>query len=144
MFFRVKPIPISSIWDYLPLWKWIPYILPPIPLKHCLPFFTRGKPFGTYVFQVLFEYILTDKRSEFGDPKSLETGFTGIQRTSIYYCDPMRSEQQGGLEQAHTMLWMILPKETNFEFLTQWDVNLIVSHINSPLEKVFMVEHLTM
>lgn len=42
----------------------------------------------------------------------------------------MRSEQQGGLEQAHTMLWMILPKKTNFEFLTQWDVNLIVSHIN--------------
>lgn len=30
------------------------------------------------------------------------------------------------------MLRMILPKKTNFEFLTQWDVNLIVSHINSP------------
>ena len=43
----------------------------------------------------------------------------------------MRSGQKGGLEQAHTMLRMILPKKTNFEFLTQWDVNLIVSHINS-------------
>ena len=84
-----------------------------------------------YDFQTLFEYILTDRGSEFGDPESLETGFTGIQRTSIYYCDPMRSGQKGGLEQAHTMLRMILPKKTNFEFLTQWDVNLIVSHINS-------------
>lgn len=56
---------------------------------------------------------------------------TGIQRTSIYYCDPMRSGQKGGIEQAHTMLRMILPKRTNFEFLTQWDVNLITSHINS-------------
>lgn len=29
------------------------------------------------------------------------------------------------------MLRMILPKGTSFEFLTQWDVNLIVNHINS-------------
>ena len=77
------------------------------------------KRFGTYDFQTLFEYILTDRGSEFGNPESLETGFTGIQRTSIYYCDPMRSGQKGGLEQAHTMLRMILPKKTNFEFLTQ-------------------------
>ena len=43
----------------------------------------------------------------------------------------MRSGQKGGVEQAHTMLRMILPKRTTFEFLTQWDVNLITSHINS-------------
>jgi IS30 family transposase len=48
----------------------------------------------------------------------------------------MRSGQKGGLEQAHTMLRMILPKKTNFEFLTQWDVNLIVSHINSTPREV--------
>ena len=29
------------------------------------------------------------------------------------------------------MLRMILPKGTSFELLTQWDVNLIVNHINS-------------
>ncbi len=29
------------------------------------------------------------------------------------------------------MLRMVHPKGTSFEFLTQWDVNLIVSHINS-------------
>ena len=29
------------------------------------------------------------------------------------------------------MLRMVLPKGTSFEFLTQWDVNLIVNHINS-------------
>lgn len=50
---------------------------------------------------------------------------------AMYYCDPMQSGQKGGLEQAHTMLRMILPKGTSFEFLTQWDVNLIVNHINS-------------
>jgi len=89
------------------------------------------KRLGTFGFNSVFEYILTDRGSEFGDPDSLETGVDGIQRTSIYYCDPMRSGQKGGIEQAHTMLRMILPKGTSFEFLTQWDVNLIVNHINS-------------
>jgi IS30 family transposase len=89
------------------------------------------KRMGTYEFLSAFEYILTDRGSEFGDPESLETGKYGIQRTSIYYCDPMRSGQKGALEQAHTMLRMVLPKGTSFEFLTQWDVNLIVNHINS-------------
>lgn len=89
------------------------------------------KRMGTYEFLSVFEYILTDRGAEFGDPESLETGVNGIQRTSIYYCDPMQSGQKGGLEQAHTMLRMILPKGTSFEFLTQWDVNLIVNHINS-------------
>jgi len=89
------------------------------------------KRIGTYEFLTIFEYLLTDRGGEFGDPDSLETGINGIERTSIYYCDPMQSGQKGGIEQAHTMLRMILPKGTSFEFLTQWDVNLIVNHINS-------------
>ena len=89
------------------------------------------KRFGTFDFLTLFD----DRGAEFGDPDSLETGVTGIQRTNIYYCDPMRSGQKGGIEQAHTMLRMILPKRTTFEFLTQWDVNLITSHINSTLRE---------
>ena len=89
------------------------------------------KRMGTYEFISVFENVLTDRGSEFGDPVALETGLNEIQRTSIYYCDPMRSGQKGGIEQAHTMLRMILPKGTSFEFLTQWDVNLIVNHINS-------------
>ena len=35
------------------------------------------------------------------------------------------------MENAHTKLREILPKGTNFEYLTQWDLNLIVNHINS-------------
>lgn len=89
------------------------------------------KRMGTHGFFSVFKYLLTDRGSEFGDPDALETGINGIHRTSIYYCDPMRSGQKGGLEQAHTMLRMVLPKGTSFEFLTQWDVNLITSHINS-------------
>ncbi len=86
---------------------------------------------GTYNFLTLFSTILTDRGSEFGDPETLETGMDEIQRSEIYYCDPMRSGQKGGIEQAHTMLRMVLPKGTSFEFLTQWDLRTIVDHINS-------------
>ncbi len=33
----------------------------------------------------------SDRGTEFGDPDSLENGIEGIVRTSIYYCDAMRS-----------------------------------------------------
>lgn len=65
------------------------------------------------------------------DRASLETGIHGMERSSIYYCNPMRSGQKGGVEHAHTLLRRVLPKGTSFEFLTQWDENLIVNHINS-------------
>ena len=52
-------------------------------------------------FVSLFEYVLTDRGSEFGDPESLETGISEIQRCSLYYCDPMRSGQKGGVENVH-------------------------------------------
>ena len=43
----------------------------------------------------------------------------------------MRSGQKGGVENAHTMLRNVLPKGTSFEYLTQWDANLIVNNMNS-------------
>ena len=86
---------------------------------------------GTYDFLRLFNVILTDRGSEFGDPDSLETGINDIQRSSIYYCDPMCSGQKGAIEEVHTMLRMIIPKGTVFEDLTQWKLNKAVNHINS-------------
>ena len=86
---------------------------------------------GTEAFSEIFKYILTDRGSEFGDPEALGTSINGGKRSNIYYCDPMRSGQKGGIEQAHTMLRNILPKGTQFQFLTQKDLNLIVNHINS-------------
>lgn len=86
---------------------------------------------GTETFRILFETILTDRGGEFGDPQALETGMDGFQRTAIYYCDPMRSGQKGGIENVHTKLREILPKGTSFEYLTQWDLNLIVNNIDS-------------
>ena len=86
---------------------------------------------GTYDFLRIFNVILTDRGSEFGDPVSLETGINGIQRSNIYYCDPMCSGQKGAIEEVHTMLRMIIPKKTVFTDLTQWQIRKAVDHINS-------------
>ena len=55
----------------------------------------------------------------------------GIERMSVYYCDPMRSGQKGGIEEVHTLLRMIIPKGTVFTHLTQWDIRKCVDNINS-------------
>lgn len=52
------------------------------------------KRIGAYEFNRLFGTILTDRGVEFGKPQALETGIDGIERTSIYFCDPMRSGQK--------------------------------------------------
>lgn len=92
---------------------------------------------GIYDFLRLFNVILTDRGSEFGDPVSLETGISDIQRANIYYCDPMCSGQKGSIEELHTMLRMIIPKKTVFTDITQWQLNKAVNHINStPRERL--------
>jgi len=72
---------------------------------------------------------------EFGKPEDLEAGTDNLARTSIFYCDPMRSNQKAGIENVHTMLRMILPKGTVFTNLTQWDVRKCVDHINNAPRK---------
>ncbi len=86
---------------------------------------------GTFSFLTIFEVRLTYRGSEFGDPEAFETGINALQRTSIYYCDPMCSNQKAGIENVHTMLRMILPKGTIFTNLTQWDIRKAIDHINS-------------
>ena len=86
---------------------------------------------GVYEFQSVFPVILTDRGVEFGKPDDLETDPDGVIRTSIYYCDPMRSGQKGGIEETHTLLRMVIPKGTVFTGLSQWDIRRIVNHINS-------------
>lgn len=86
---------------------------------------------GTYEFLTVFEICLTDRGSEFGEPNKLEAGITGMQRMSLYFCDPMRSGQKGGIEQVHTLLRMILPKGTIFTHITQWNIRTCADHINS-------------
>lgn len=79
--------------------------------------------------------VLTDRGSEFDRFEDLErscyTPGEDERRMEVYYCDSYCSWQKPHIENAHTLLRRILPKGTSFDDLTQDDVDLICSHINS-------------
>lgn len=89
------------------------------------------KLLGKDSFKALFPVILTDNGSEFSNPKALENDADGNHRTSIYYCDPLASFQKPNVELNHEFIRKILPKGTSFDNLTQYDISLMMSHINS-------------
>lgn len=87
--------------------------------------------FMNEMFTTLFPVILTDRGNEFTDSLSLEFNADGERRTHVFYCDPQRSDQKGGIEVTHEMIRRVLPKKTSFDDLTQDDVSMMMSHINS-------------
>ena len=83
-------------------------------------------------FKELFPLILTDNGSEFSNPTEIEFDMkTGELRTQIFYCHPSSPFEKGSCEVNHELLRRILSKGTSFDNLTQEDINLIMSHINS-------------
>ncbi len=82
-------------------------------------------------FEDLFPVILGDRGSEFLDFTKIETGLDGKRRTRMFYCDPVKPGQKGACEKNHVELRKILPKGTDFDKLTPWDVALACSHVNS-------------
>ena len=51
--------------------------------------------------------------------------------SKLFFCDPNRSDQKGRIEKNHTLIRDILPKGTSFDDLTQENINLVCSHVNS-------------
>ena len=90
---------------------------------------------GHEKFTELFPVIITDRGSEFTDPLGIEFNGNNERRTRVFYCDPQRSDQKGGCEVCHEMIRRVLPKKTSFDNLTQEDVSLLMSHINSYTRK---------
>lgn len=84
---------------------------------------------GIDKFKELFILVLTDNSSEFSNPKEIEfDSNTGEKRTQIFYCHPSSLYEKGSCEVNHELLRRI---GTSFNDLTQEDINLIMSHINS-------------
>ena len=80
-------------------------------------------------FFQLFPVILTDNGGEFARVDDIEMDVRG--ESKLFFCDPNRSDQKGRIEKNHTLIRDILPKGTSFENLTQEDINLVCSHVNS-------------
>lgn len=96
---------------------------------HCLE-----DALGLDLFRDVFPILLTDNGSEFKDPISLENPLgppDNIIRTRIFYCDPGKSYQKGGIEKNHELIRYVIPKGTSLENYTQEDITLLMNHINS-------------
>ena len=79
----------------------------------------------------LFPVILTDNGCEFSDPTKIEFDENGERRTYVFYCNQNRSDQKGNIEVNHEFIRRVSPKGAPFDSLTQEDINLMMSHINS-------------
>ena len=86
---------------------------------------------GSEDFERLFPVLLTDNGTEFSNPKSIEIAPDGHCRSRIFYCNPRASYQKPHIERNHEFLRMVLPKGSSFDHLSQQDINLVLSHINS-------------
>lgn len=86
---------------------------------------------NNYTFGDVFPIILTDNGGEFSNAFAIENDLNGNKETNLYYCDPYKSSQKPHVENTHTQLRNILPKQTSFDDLTQEDIDLVFSHVNS-------------
>ena len=77
-------------------------------------------------FPMVFGILLGDRGTEFSDPETLES--FGCR---VFYCDAGKPGQKGGIERNHHEMRRILVKGVSFDNLTQADVNLVLSHVNS-------------
>ncbi|MBQ7319102.1 MAG: IS30 family transposase [Clostridia bacterium] len=109
------------------------YLLPYKQSKYVTEVFCHLKDvLGDEEFARLFEIILTDNGTEFGDPDSIELSLrTGERLAKVFYCDPNASWQKGSIEKNHEYIRSVMPKGTSFAGLTQEKCYLLASHINS-------------
>lgn len=82
-------------------------------------------------FERVFPVIPGDRGSEFLDFEKIERGLDGRRRCRMFCCDPVKPSQKGAAEKNHVELRKILPEGTGFDELTQADVALVSSHVNS-------------
>jgi len=86
---------------------------------------------GGEMFAKLMPVLLTDRGSEFEKYQLFEVDSDGVIRLNIFYCDPMQSAQKPHIENNHNYIRDIIPNGYPMDNLTQDDIDLMFSHINS-------------
>lgn len=87
-------------------------------------------------YQKFFSLLLTDRGSEFEKYELFEVNTEGEIRSNIFYCDPQTPSQKPHVENNHNYVRNIIPNGKTLKNLTQEDLNLMFSHINSTPRKV--------
>lgn len=94
---------------------------------------------GPGLFRRMFPVILTDNGTEFADPEGIEFArvdpvhnpYKLVRRTRVFFCDAYRASQKPHVERNHEEIRRILTKGVSFDSLTQEDINVVLSHVNS-------------
>ena len=83
-------------------------------------------------YRKLFSLLLTDRGSEFEKHDLFEINYeTGEIRSDIFYCDPQMPSQKPHVENNHNYLRNIIPNGIRLDKLTQEELDMVFSHINS-------------
>jgi len=90
---------------------------------------------GAELFRKLFPLILADRGPEFEMFHLFERDGAGNDRLRLFYCDPMQSSQKPHVENGHNYVRDIIPNGKPLDGLTQEDISLALSHINSTPRK---------
>ena len=96
-----------------------------------------GKDAGLAIMTELFFIIVTDNGTEFTLPGEIEKDCEGNRVANVFYANACASYQKPHVERNHEFIRLVLPKgthyflPTSFDSLTQDDVDLMMSHINS-------------
>jgi IS30 family transposase len=86
---------------------------------------------GLELFRKLFPILLTDRGGEFEMFHLFERDKSNNDRLRIFYCDPMQSSQKPHVENNHNYVRDIIPNGKPMSGLSQEDISLMFSHINS-------------
>ena len=94
------------------------------------------KHFGN-MFRLTFRTNTVDNGPEFSDRDGLEKSiFQGEPRTHMYYCHPYSAFERGTNENINGMIRRFFPKGTNFDRVTQDEINRAISWINNYPRKI--------
>ncbi len=104
---------------------------------------------GPALFMKLFAIVITDNGPEFSDPVSIEANPRFVPRgddagkswrdcaspekyrARVFYCNSYSPKQKAHVERVHEEVRRVLVKGVSFQHLSQDDVNLVFSHVNS-------------
>ena len=89
--------------------------------------------YGADMFKQIFKTITVDNGSEFADVNGLERSILeeGEKRTHLYYCHPYSSWERGTNEVTNKMVRRKVPKGTNFDGMTDAEVEEMENWINN-------------
>jgi len=86
---------------------------------------------GADLFAECFPLILTDNGHEFADISGIERSICGGRRTTVFFCEPNRSDEKGSCENNHKYIRYVIPKGTSLNPYMQSDISLMMDHVNS-------------